>query len=84
LIRNELDKILITKDFIDLEDLNLVSKEFDDNIFDIVNDLLSAQTKNAIFKLRDLSFSLDNPFLLYNSLIANLRIYFYIFILKDS
>jgi DNA polymerase III delta subunit len=66
-----------------LDDLSLISKEFDDNIFDIVNDILSTQTKNAVLKLRELSFSLDNPFLLYNSLISNLRLYFYIFFLKD-
>lgn len=82
-ISNELDKILITKDYIDLPDLKDISKDIEENIFEIINDILSLDTKKAILSLRELSSFLDNPYLLYNMLVANLRVYFYIFKLKS-
>lgn len=82
-ISKEFDKILITKDFIDLQDLNLITKDIEESIFEIINDLLNLETKKAILKLRELSISLDNPYLLYNSLSSNLRVYFYMFKLKQ-
>ena len=70
------------KDYIDVQDIALVTKDLEESIFDIINDILSCETKKAILKLRELSKSLDNPYFLYNSLAANLRVYFYIFTLK--
>ncbi len=81
-ISGELDKILISKDFVDVGDLAFVSKDIEENIFEIINDLLNEDISKAILKLRELSHSLDNPYLLYNSLASNLRFYFYIFKLK--
>lgn len=81
-IVNELDKIFITKDFIDIADLELITKDIEESIFEIINDVLSDDIKNAILKLRNLRDFLDNPYLLYNSLASNFRIYFYIFKLK--
>jgi DNA polymerase III delta subunit len=81
-IVNELEKIYITKDFIDIWDLQLVSKDIEENIFDIINDILNGEIKKALPKLRELSDFLDNPYYLYNSLASNLRLYFYIFKLK--
>lgn len=81
-ITNEIEKLLIMKDYIDVQDIALVTKDLEESIFDIINDILSCETKKAIFKLRELSDSLDNPYFLYNSLAANLRVYFYIFTLK--
>ncbi len=81
-ISKEFDKILITKDFIEVEDLALITKDIEESIFEIINDLLNLETKKSILKLRELSSSLDNPYLLYNSLSSNLRVYFYIFKLK--
>lgn len=78
----ELDKILIWKDFIEVEDLAFISKDIEENIFEIINDLLNNETSKAILKLRELAWFLDNPYLLYNSLASNLRVYFYIFKLK--
>lgn len=83
-IQNELDKLFITRDTIDVKDLSLISKDIEESIFDIIHDILSIQTAQAITKLKELSYSLDNPYLLYNSIVANLRIYFYIFLLKKS
>jgi DNA polymerase III delta subunit len=60
-----------------------VNSNIDENIFEIINDILNLETKKAIFKLRELSESLDNPFLLYNMILSNLRLYFYIFSLKN-
>lgn len=81
-ISKEFDKILITKDFIEVEDLSLITKDIEESIFEIINDLLNLETKKSILKLRELSSSLDNPYLLYNSLSSNLRVYFYMFKLK--
>lgn len=81
-ISKEFDKILITKDFIDVKDLDLVSKDIEENIFEIISDLLNLETKKSILKLRDLANFLDNNYLLYNLFISNLRVYFYIFKLK--
>lgn len=81
-IANELEKLLITKEYIDIQDIALVTKDLEESIFDIINDILSCETKKAIWKLRELADSLDNPYFLYNSLASNLRVYFYIFKLK--
>lgn len=81
-IKNELDKILITKDFIETQDLLLITKDIEESIFEIINNLLNNETKKAILKLRDLWNFLDNPYFLYISLASNLRVYFYIFKLK--
>lgn len=81
-ITNEIDKILITKDIIDVWDLSLLTKDVEESIFEIINDLLNLETKKAILKLRELNSFLDNHYFLYNSLASNLRVYFYIFKLK--
>lgn len=82
-ISNELDKIFIMKDFIDNSDLDLITKDIEESIFDIINDILANETKKALLKLRDLADFIDNPYFLYNSLASNLRIYFYIFKMKQ-
>lgn len=81
-IINELDKLFITKDFIDIADIEVITKDVEESIFEIINDILWNEIKKAIFKLRELSDFLDNPYLLYNSFASNLRFYFYIFQLK--
>ncbi|MDD5769730.1 MAG: hypothetical protein PHE25_02080 [Candidatus Gracilibacteria bacterium] len=81
-ITGELDKILITKDFIEIDDLALITKDIEESIFDIINALLQNQRKTSILKFRELAEYLDNPYLLYNSLASNLRTYFYMFKLR--
>lgn len=83
-IENEFEKLFLTKDFVDVWDLSEVLPSVEQNIFDIINLILNLDTKLAIKKLRELIQFLDNPFLLYNMIISNLRIYFYIFYLKNS
>jgi len=83
LIKNDLDKLFITKDTITLDDLDNLTIEIDDNIFDIVWDILNTNYKWAILKLRDLYFKTNNFYLLYNSLVSNLRVHFYIYKLKQ-
>ena len=73
-ITNELDKILITKEIITLPDLELITKDSEESIFEIINDLLNNETKKAILKLRELDSFLDNPYFLYNSSLHNLLI----------
>ena len=83
LIKQEIDKLLISRDFIDLKDLSFVSLELDDNIFEIINLLLNKKITQSINKIRELNEVLDNFYLLFNSLSSNLRVYFYIFKLKE-
>ncbi len=82
-IKNELDKLFITKNYIDTPDLENISKEVEESIFLLIDDILNLNSKKAIFAIRDLAQNMWNNYLLYNSLIANLRIYFYIFYLKS-
>lgn len=81
-IKNELDKILITNHKVSLTDLDDISKDLEENIFEIMNLILNNQIKQAIQSLRDLQRFLDNHYLLYNSLVANFRFYFYVFSLQ--
>jgi hypothetical protein len=81
-IKNELDKILITKERVSLTDLWQISKDLEENIFEIMNLILNNQLKEALLHLRELSVFLDNHYLLYNSLVANFRFYFYVFTLQ--
>lgn len=81
-IKNELDKLLIFKDFVELSDLKYISQDVEESIFNIINNLLNLNTKKAVIALQELSFFLWNNYLLYNSLLSNLRVYFYIFYLK--
>lgn len=83
-IKNELDKILITKEKVTLADLDHISKDLEENIFDIITLFLNSQTKTAVFKLRELASFLDNHYLLYNSLLGNFRLYFYVFLLQKQ
>lgn len=82
-IKNELDKILLLKENIFLSDLKNISKDTTESIFEIINDILNLNFKLAIEKLNNLANFLDNNYFLYNQLIANLRVYFYIFYLKS-
>jgi DNA polymerase III delta subunit len=68
-IKNELDKILITKEKVILADLEHISKDLEENIFDIISLFLNSQTKTAILQLRELASFLDNHYLIYNSLL---------------
>ncbi len=79
----ELDKLLIVKDFVDVEDIQNISQDIEENIFEIINLLLSSEIKKSILKLRELASQIDNPYLLYNSFLSNLRVYFYIFKLQQ-
>lgn len=78
----EFDKILIVKENIDISDIQNISQDLEENIFEIINLLLSSETKKSILKLRELASQIDNSYLLYNSLLSNLRVYFYIFQLQ--
>lgn len=81
-ISNEIDKLLISKDFIDIWDLKYISKDIEENIFEIINDILNLNKKEAILKLRELNNFFQNFYLIYNMLVSNFRVYFYIFKLK--
>lgn len=83
LIKNEIDKILIINDSVSLEDLDNISQDIESNIFDIINSTLNLDLKSALYKLNSLNEFLDKPYYIYNMLISNLRIYFYIFKLKE-
>lgn len=82
-ITNELDKLLITNDFVDIWQLNLVSKDIEENIFEIIDNILNLNIAESIKKLELLSKDTDNSYLLYNMICSNFRIYFYMFELKS-
>ncbi len=81
-IKNELDKILITKTNVSIWDLSNISKDLEENIFEIINHILQNEFPQWIKKMRELFDFLDNPYLFYNSFIGNLRFYFYVFLLQ--
>lgn len=83
-IQSEIEKILITQSQISLADLEWISKDVEESIFEIINDILMQDISGAIKKIRLLNRDLDNSYLLYNSLVANLRIYFYIYLLRSK
>lgn len=82
LIVGEIEKLLLTKERITMADLEHISKQTEESIFEIINDILQNNMWNAIKKLKLLSKSLDNPYYLYNSFASNMRFYAYIFTFK--
>lgn len=79
----EIDKILITQWEVTLESMNHISKDVEENIFDILNDILNNQFPQWLKKLQELSDTLDNPYFLYNSFASNLRTSAYILKLQS-
>gem|GEM_PF-1764149 len=74
----------MTKNTIHIVDLEHISTSREQNIFEIIDLLLSERYQHFLQKLRILAYDLGNPYYLYSSLLANLRPYAYIFLLQKQ
>ena len=79
----ELDKLLITQDFIE-ESMVMkhISPELDESIFTLIDNLMNLRSKE-LFEGVDTILENSNIYLFYNWLIANLRVNMYIYHLKE-
>jgi len=83
-LASEIEKLLLTKNTIHIVDLEHISTSREQNIFEIIDLLLSERYQHFLQKLRILAYDLGNPYYLYSSLLANLRPYAYIFLLQKQ
>ena len=83
-IINELDKLLITFNYInESEIVNNIVPELEESIFHVIDSILNL---NKVLSIRDINIILNNVniYLFYNNLLANLRINIYIYKLKKE
>lgn len=83
-IKNEIDKNLLTKDKLTKNDFIDISKDIEENIFEIINCILSDNISKTIELIRKNFLVLENEYFFINRLLSNLRTYFYIFLLKQK
>ena len=79
----EIEKLLITQDFI--EEISItehISPELDESIFTLIDNLMNLRSK-ALFDGIETILENTNMYLFYNGLLANLRVNMYIYHLKD-
>ena len=80
----ELDKLLITQDFIEeIAIHNHISPELDESIFTLIDHLMNLRSKE-LFEWIDVILENTNMYLFYNSLLGNLRVNMYIYHLKHQ
>lgn len=83
-IINEIDKILIINNFIDIKIIeNLVIPELEQNIFPLLDDFLNLRKKWFFDKL-DIILQRNSYFQFYWSFLSNLRFYVYVYKLKSD
>lgn len=82
LIAQEFEKLFITQDRIELEDISRINKDVEESIFEIINHILYKKPLLAIEKMKPLMYTTDNPYVFYNMFIAVLRTNLYINLLK--
>jgi DNA polymerase III delta subunit len=82
--QHEIDKLSITKEFIFLKDIETyIIPEFEESIFVFIDTILAKDTQKIFSEFRNL-LDFSNLYALYQSLIANLRIFVYIEYLKSQ
>ncbi|MFK7780645.1 MAG: hypothetical protein QM490_05955 [Candidatus Gracilibacteria bacterium] len=82
-IISEIDKLLITFDYIDSNKIiENIAPELEESIFQVIDNILNKQTNNAIKKI-DIILNDTNVYGFYNNLLANLRTSVYILKLKN-
>lgn len=84
LISKEIEKILILKDKVEISDLKNISKDIEENIFELINFIMNDSIYLRIEKTRTMYNFLDNPYYFYSVLCSQLRLHFYIFLLKSK
>lgn len=83
-IVNEIDKLLITNDFIDSKIIEkFVIPELEQNIFPLLDDFLNLNKKSFFSKL-DIILQRNSYFQFYWSFLSNLRFYVYVYKLKSD
>lgn len=82
-ISGELEKLLITHEYVDTDQLWYITIDIEESIFLIVDDILNQKTPQALEKMKKLFFQVDDGFRFYHMLLSNLRIFAYIFLLKS-
>jgi DNA polymerase III delta subunit len=82
-IISEIDKLLITKDFIEPKDITEnIAPELEESIFQIIDDILNKNILEAIKKIKTTLGDI-NVYAFYNNLLANLRTSTYIHTYKQ-
>lgn len=83
-IISEIDKLLINFEYIEIKHIeeNIIP-ELEESIFQIIDDILNLNLISAVSKIRN-SSEQSSIYLLYNSLLSNLRVNIYILFLKDK
>ncbi len=82
-ISRELEKLLITKDFVNKEDIvQFITPELEESIFQLIDDILSENILWAIRKMENI-LNDTNIYAFYNNLLSNLRTQVYIWKLKS-
>ena len=82
-IISELDKLFITYDYIDENIIkDNISIEFENSIFELIDDLLNLNINEVILKMNNICES-SSVYYFYNSLIANIRTTYYIMKMKS-
>lgn len=83
-IYNELNKYLLSKDYIQKSDLAYVSKDLNESIFDFINDILNLNFNNIPKTFDLLLDESETEYAFFNLFCSNLRIYYHIFNLKNN
>lgn len=82
-IISEINKILITKEYIEITDITQnIIPELEESIFQIIDSLLNLNKIETIDKINNI-LNYTNIYAFYNNLLANLRTNIYILKLKD-
>jgi len=83
-IINEIDKLLITRDYIEQKDiLENIFPEIEESIFLFIDDLLNLNIKNALEKMANI-LEQTNIYAFYNNLLVNIRTQVFITELKQK
>lgn len=82
--QSELEKLSITREAITLKDIEaLIIPEFEESIFVFIDTILAKDSKKIFSEFRNL-LEFSNLYALYQSIIANLRLFVYIEYLKSQ
>ncbi len=83
-IISEIEKLLITNKNIDIDLIkDNIFPEWEESIFELIDDIMNLKLNNAIWKIETI-LSQVNVYAFYNNFLANIRVFVYIYLLKDN
>jgi len=83
-IISEIEKLLITNENIDIDLIkNNIFPELEESIFELIDDIMNLKLNNAIWKI-EIILSQVNIYAFYNNFLANIRVFIYIYLLKQN